>query len=229
MPKRVGEPQQIGGSERVPTWLITLSEEPSADWRRRFLQYAHAGGIFSGAQMKVETAGLVFALERSALRLACEHIDQWIVQANDEMSRLTGQSRAQVPEPRSRTILVVDDDATIGPWVQAALEPLGYVVLKTVDPLEAIRMGRDRPGEIDLLLVDVIMPLMDGRKLAQRLRALRPKLKVLLMSGYELSGLEESGWPFIAKPFSMEELAHTVATTLGEEAPPPLRRPSPFD
>jgi CheY-like chemotaxis protein len=179
--------------------------------------------------MKVETAGLVFALERSALRLACEHIDQWIVQANDEMSRLTGQSRARVPEPRSRTILVVDDDATIGPWVQGALEPLGYVVLKTVDPLEAIRMGRDRPGDIDLLLVDVIMPLMDGRKLAQRLRALRPKLKVLLMSGYELSGLEESGWPLIAKPFSIEELAHAVATMLGEEVPPSRRRPSPFD
>ena len=153
----------------------------SYDWRRRFLQYADASGIFSGAQMTVVSAGLVLDLERSALGLACEQIDQGIVQANDEVSLVGGQSPAQVPEPRPPTILVVDDDATIGPWVQGALEPLGYVVLQTLDPLEAIRMGRDRPGDIDLLLVDVVMPLMDGRTLAQRLRALRPTLKVLLM------------------------------------------------
>ena len=131
----------------------------------------------------------------------------------------------QLSEPRAPTILVVDDDATIGPWVRGALEPLGYVVLTTVDPNEAIRMGKDRPGDIDLLLVDVIMPLMDGRKLAQRLRTLCPRLKVLCMSGYGLSDLEETGWPFLVKPFSMDELAQTVAAALREAAPAPSRRP----
>jgi two-component system, cell cycle sensor histidine kinase and response regulator CckA len=130
-----------------------------------------------------------------------------------EPSSLNTPSAAQSSKPQAPTILVVDDDPTIGPWVRGALEPLGYVVLTTVDPSEAIRMGKDRPGDIDLLLVDVVMPLMDGRKLAQRLRALRPRLKVVCMSGYGSAELEETGWPFLVKPFSMNELAQMVGAT----------------
>ena len=108
--------------------------------------------------------------------------------------------------------------------MRAALEPVGYAVVYTVDPLEAIRIGRDRPGEIDLLLVDIVMPLMDGRKLAHRMRPLCPRMKILLMSGYGLSDLDETGWSFIAKPFSMEQLAQQVAVTLRQEASPPVAR-----
>jgi two-component system, cell cycle sensor histidine kinase and response regulator CckA len=136
-----------------------------------------------------------------------------------EPSSVSTSPSAQSSEPRAPTILVVDDDLTIGPWVRGALEPLGYVVLPTADPSEAIQMGKDRPGDIDMLLVDVVMPLMDGRKLAQRLRALRPRLKVVFMSGYGLSELEEMGAPFIVKPFGMDELAQMVAATLRNEAP----------
>jgi len=49
-------------------------------------------------------------------------------------------------------------------------------------------------------------------------------MKILLMSGYGLSGLEGTGWSFIAKPFSMEQLAQQVAVTLREEASPPVAR-----
>ncbi len=69
---------------------------------------------------------------------------------------------AQSSDPRLVTILVVDDDPTVGPWVRAALEPVGYAILHTIDPLEAIRVGKNRPDDIDLLLVDVVMPLMDA-------------------------------------------------------------------
>ena len=131
---------------------------------------------------------------------------------------------AQSSDPRLVTILVVDDDPTVGPWVRAALEPVGYAILHTIDPLEAIRVGKNRPDDIDLLLVDVVMPLMDGRKLAHRMRSLCPRMKILLMSGYGLSDLDETGWSFIAKPFSMEQLAQQVAVTLREEASPPVAR-----
>jgi CheY-like chemotaxis protein len=213
---RVSEPQRIGGSDRLPTWRIVLSEDPSAEWRQRFLERAHKGGIFYRAQIAVESAAVVFDLERPVLGLACEKIDQWIAEANGAPSSA----------PRGITILVVDDQPDIGPLARDILEPAGYVVLLTSDPLEAIRMARHRPGDIDLLLVDVVMPLMDGRELARRILPLRPKMKVMLMSGYEVSGLVETGWPFIAKPFGIQDLAQRVADTLREnhpQPPPPQR------
>ncbi len=79
-----------------------------------------------------------------------------------EPSRLSASLGAQSSDPRLVTILVVDDDPTVGPWVRAALEPVGYAILHTIDPLEAIRVGKNRPDDIDLLLVDVVMPLMDA-------------------------------------------------------------------
>jgi CheY-like chemotaxis protein len=208
---RVNEPQRIGGSDRLPTWRVVLSEDPSAEWRRRFLEQAQKGGIFYRAQIRVESAALVFDLERPVLGLACEKIDQWIAEANGAPSSA----------PRGITILVVDDQPDIGPLARDILEPVGYIVLLTSDPLEAIRMATHRPGDIDLLLVDVVMPLMDGRQLARRILSLRPKMKVLFMSGYEVSGLVETGWPFIAKPFGIQDLAQRVADTLREDRPPP--------
>ena len=85
-----------------------------------------------------------------------------------------------------------------------------YLVLFTDDPVEVIRLARQRPGDIDLLLVDVVMPLMDGRELALRVLDLRPKVKVLLMSGFEMSSLRDTGWPVIAKPFGIRELIEKI-------------------
>jgi two-component system cell cycle sensor histidine kinase/response regulator CckA len=112
------------------------------------------------------------------------------------------------------SILVVDDQPEIGPMARDILEPAGYVVLVTSDPLAAIRMARNRDNNIALLLVDVVMPLMDGRELAQRMLAIRPEMKVILMSGYEVSGVAETGWAFLAKPFGLHTLTQKVGETL---------------
>ncbi len=68
------------------------------------------------------------------------------------------------------TIMVVDDQLEIGRMARDILEPAGYSVILTSDPLEAVRLARDPSRNIDLLLTDVVMPLMDGRVLAQRIR-----------------------------------------------------------
>ena len=130
---------------------------------------------------------------------------------------------AEASAPRVPTILVVDDDQNMGAFAVDALGAAGYLVLSTHDPVEALRIAKDRAGDIDLLLVDVIMPLMDGRELARRVVALRPKTKVLLMSGFEMSGLRETGWPFIGKPFGVTELVERI-----EECTTSKRRPSVF-
>jgi CheY-like chemotaxis protein len=127
------------------------------------------------------------------------------------------------PPPRVSSILVVDDDPDIGSFSRAALESEGYLVRFTADPLEAILMAKRGASEIDLLLVDVVMPLMDGRELVRRMRDLRPNLKVMFMSGYDVAGLGETGWPIIAKPFGLAELTEKVADALSSS-----RRPSAF-
>lgn len=124
---------------------------------------------------------------------------------------------------RVLTILVVDDDPSVGALARDILGSAGYLVLFTDDPIEAIQLARQRPGDIDLLLVDVLMPLMDGRELARRVLDLRPKVKVLLMSGFEMSGLRDAGWPFIAKPFGITALIEKI-----EECTTAQRRSSVF-
>jgi CheY-like chemotaxis protein len=169
--------------------------------------------------MTIVAASLVFEIERSALALACEKIDEWIAQTNGETPVPHASSPRAPSAPRPSTILVVDDQPDIGPMAQDILEPVGYIVLLTSDPLEALRLASQRPGDIDLLLVDVVMPVMDGRELARRMLAVRPHMKVMLMSGYEVSGLAESGWPVIKKPFALSTLVQKVATALKEDSP----------
>jgi len=98
----------------------------------------------------------------------------------------------------AQTILVIDDDPDIRTVAQAALSRLDYLVLETGDPQRAIRIAREQP--IDLLLTDVVMPLMKGTELADRIQALSPRTKVLLMSGYQTADIAPSGRAFMAKP-----------------------------
>ena len=127
------------------------------------------------------------------------------------------------PAARVLTILVVDDDPSVGSLTLDILRSPEYLVLFTDDPIEAIRLARQRPGDIDLLLVDVVMPLMDGRELARRVLELRPTVKVLLMSGFEMSGLRDTGWPLLVKPFGITELIEKIG-----ECTTAKKRPSVF-
>lgn len=112
----------------------------------------------------------------------------------------------------AQTILVIDDDPDIRTVAQAALSRLDYLVLETGDPQRAIQIAREQP--IDLLLTDVVMPLMKGTELADRVQAVSPTTKVLLMSGYRTSDIAPSGRVFMAKPFDLDTLAKRVRETL---------------
>jgi two-component system cell cycle sensor histidine kinase/response regulator CckA len=109
-------------------------------------------------------------------------------------------------------ILVVDDDQDVRFVAQQGLLACGYTVLETGDPQQAIRMSKDQT--IHLLLTDLVMPIMKGTELADRIQAISPTTKVLLMSGYQTSGIAGSGRAFIQKPFSIEALGIRVRETL---------------
>lgn len=132
------------------------------------------------------------------------------------------QSRpAPETEKALRTILVVDDDPSIGDIVCRTLEAQGYGVLRASSPEEALRRAEQSQRQIDLLLTDIVMPNTNGPTLARRLMTLSPGLRVLFMSGYFDETLEQHGFAaesmlLIRKPFSSAVLLEKVEEALSE-------------
>ena len=130
----------------------------------------------------------------------------------------------------TETIVVVDDDAEVLAVAEDMLRSMGYTVISTVDPRVALRFARF-PGPIDLLLTDVVMPLMGGGPLAQEFRKIRPKAKVLFMSGYETVeayGVRLApGEPVLHKPFKRSHLEQTIRAALLYHLPGSRPRTSP--
>ncbi len=124
------------------------------------------------------------------------------------------------------TILLAEDEAALLQMTAQMLEAQGYTVLKAAAPHEAVRLAGTHPGLIELLVTDVVMPEMNGRDLATAVRALRPDIKVLFVSGYTADiiaaqGAVEAGVAVLPKPFSRQELATKVRQVLEREEPPP--------
>jgi len=123
----------------------------------------------------------------------------------------------------SETVLVVEDEPMILDIATTMLESLGYTVLAAAGPVEAIRLARQHGDAIRLLMTDVVMPEMNGRLLANHLRALLPGLRCLFMSGYTANvianrGVLDEGVHFIQKPFTLHALAAKIRETLETEA-----------
>jgi len=117
------------------------------------------------------------------------------------------------------TVLLVEDDPMLLEIGQGMLERLGYTVVSTGMPDEAIRLAGTHTGEIHLMITDVVMPTMNGKDLANRLAEIRPVMKTLFMSGYTANviahhGVLDEGVHFIQKPFSMKDLAAKVRETI---------------
>ena len=117
------------------------------------------------------------------------------------------------------TILVVEDEPAILEMASAMLHHLGYTVLSSTSPNEALKKCRLYGGKIDLLLTDVVMPEMNGRDLARQIQKEHPWVKSLFMSGYTADiiahqGVLEQGIHFIQKPFSHTTLAAKVRLVL---------------
>lgn len=130
---------------------------------------------------------------------------------------LTGLGRSAVGG--HETILLVEDETTILEMTKTILQQLGYTVLAASVPSEAIRLVKAHGKKVDLLLTDVIMPEMNGRDLADRLRMNQPWVKRLFMSGYTADiiahqGVLDEGVHFIQKPFSHTALAVKVREVL---------------
>jgi DNA-binding NtrC family response regulator len=102
------------------------------------------------------------------------------------------------------------------------LERMGYKVLAAATPGEAMRLAEEYPGEIHMLMTDVVMPEMNGRDLAKNILDLYPNMKRLFMSGYTADviahhGVLDKGVNFIQKPFSIKVLSEKIRGILNPD------------
>jgi two-component system, cell cycle sensor histidine kinase and response regulator CckA len=129
----------------------------------------------------------------------------------------------EVPPRGSETILLVEDAEALRLLVRELLEGSGYTVLDAEAPDKALALVESTMGPIDLVLTDMVMPRMSGQELARRIVLLKPKTRVVFMSGYSEQAMAnhatlEPGTLFLQKPFTMDVLMRTIRRAL-DQAP----------
>jgi len=140
----------------------------------------------------------------------------------DEPVEAPGGAVPAQPASRGReTVLVAEDDPSVRRIVTEVLTQKGYRVLQAPDGQAALEMARGEPGEIELLVTDLVMPGMTGRELAEGLARDRRHLRVIYMSGYTddavvRHGVLEEGMPYLQKPFTPQALASKVREVLDQ-------------
>jgi signal transduction histidine kinase len=119
----------------------------------------------------------------------------------------------------AETILIVEDEPAVRRMASRALKSQGYAILEAANGAEALDLLSRATEAVDLVLSDVVMPLLNGRELSERLAVERPEIRVLFMSGYTdddivRRGLLRPGVPFLQKPFVAADLSRKVRDVL---------------
>ncbi len=122
----------------------------------------------------------------------------------------------------TETVLLVEDEDQVRAILKQILENRGYHVLSASHGEEALAISQE-PGDIQLMITDVVMPHMSGRVVAERMMSLRPSLRVLFMSGYTddaivRHGLLDEKLNFLQKPFDSATVARKVRDVLDSRA-----------
>ena len=116
-------------------------------------------------------------------------------------------------------ILVAEDNTQVREIVAATLSDFGYAVIEAFDGEDAIEKFNENKGEIDLLLLDVIMPRKNGKEAYIEVKKARPDIRAIFMSGYtgdilSRKGISREGIPMISKPIVVEKLLREIRELL---------------
>jgi CheY-like chemotaxis protein len=134
------------------------------------------------------------------------------------MAERSAKSKSELPLG-SETILLIDDEELVLNVTRKLLERFGYRILVAHHGREAIRIAQTYPGEIHLAILDLGMPIMGGAEAFRPLRQVRPQLKVIICSGYELDGaaqalIDAGASAFIQKPYRTEVIGPLIRRVL---------------
>jgi two-component system, cell cycle sensor histidine kinase and response regulator CckA len=144
--------------------------------------------------------------------------------ANPDYRAPEGSAHASVPKvstSRIPTILLVEDEAFVREVAGEILGSAGYRVLQARNATEALRAFREHGDEVQLLLIDIVLPDRNGCDLAIELVTVCASVKAIFISGYPensitRNGLQHPGWSYLPKPFSAESLLGKVKDVLCE-------------
>jgi CheY-like chemotaxis protein len=142
---------------------------------------------------------------------------------NKAAEPLSSPTEAEQAPSSGGEILVVDDEESVCDLVTVALDRMGYHVHAARGGAEAIKIMAERGSEVDLILLDMSMPGMSGQETLERLRAVRPDVRVVVSSGYSESetlrafgGSRLSG--FVQKPYTVHQLEEQIRAALARPA-----------
>jgi PAS domain S-box-containing protein len=138
---------------------------------------------------------------------------------NLEMDATVEETKEETTVFSPAMILLVEDDDMVRGMITQMLKAIGYSVMAAATPGEALSLCEKGDTTVDLVITDVVMPVMNGRELRDKLRVVRPEIKVLFVSGYTSNvvvhhGILEEGVHFLQKPFSMNDLSRKISEAL---------------
>jgi CheY-like chemotaxis protein len=139
----------------------------------------------------------------------------------DEDVSQSATSRVEIPGGNER-ILFIDDEQSVAEVNKQILERLGYKVFDHTDSIKALESFRSDPAKYDLLITDMSMPNMTGKKLATEIKKIRSDIPVILCTGYsdqidEISAKALDVDAFVMKPIMMKNIANTIRRVLDKE------------
>jgi len=139
--------------------------------------------------------------------------------AKEPSARVETQRPPDVTVRGSGRILVVDDESGVRSVATELLHQLGYEVVTAGDGWEALETYREAGHQIDLVILDMVMPQLGGRECFRALRRINPGVKAVLSTGYGFDEaaqeiLDEGMVGFIQKPYQMHQLSEAVANAL---------------
>ncbi|HUN60472.1 MAG TPA: PAS domain S-box protein [Candidatus Sulfotelmatobacter sp.] len=150
----------------------------------------------------------------------------YLPRVGETVEPLESKPKPLAEQRGSEVVLLVEDEEAVRDLIRTILTGQGYEVIVALDPRHAESIASNFPGEIHLLLTDVVMPGTGGRELAARIMSTRPNIRVLYMSGYTENvitsgGMLERGLAFLQKPFSPSALVQKIREVLAHSTSAP--------
>lgn len=142
------------------------------------------------------------------------------IEGNTE-DRVSEQKEKTMPEGGNETILLVDDEQLLRDIGKDMLEQFGYTVIVAQDGESALELYREKEKDISLIILDLIMPGMGGKRCLEKLLTMNPGIKVVIASGYSINGhgkdaLEAGARAFVSKPYELKQMLRVVRKVLDE-------------